>query len=107
MKGVWKGLVVGGLTGAGVGMLLDLLALGSRQATALGDKAVEMAPGAADHLKAAVAAGSARVEAAEIPDHLVEAVHHLRDSELTGQAKDAVLRAVKKGRTLVVDGHSS
>jgi hypothetical protein len=36
MRNVWKGLVVGGLTGATAGVVLDSLARASRKATQIG-----------------------------------------------------------------------
>ena len=38
MKNVWKGLVVGGLTGVAAGMVLDVAAKASAKATALGEQ---------------------------------------------------------------------
>src|ERR1700729_1865549 len=46
MRNVWKGLVVGGLTGVGAGVILDSLVGASKKAAALGDQVREHAPDA-------------------------------------------------------------
>jgi hypothetical protein len=46
MRNVWKGLVVGGLTGVAAGMLLESLAVASKKAAELGGQVRDHAPDA-------------------------------------------------------------
>lgn len=102
MRNTWKGLVIGGLTGAGAGLVLDLLNRGARLVSLTGQKAADMAPGAAERVKSAVAGGVARVQEAEIGDnlrdHTKEIAHRLNESEQAGQAREALGQAKRKGR---------
>jgi len=43
MRNAWKGLVIGGLTGVGAGVMLDALSEGSRLANAAGRRAARLA----------------------------------------------------------------
>ena len=65
MKNVWKGLVIGALTGAGIGLLLDLLeALGRG-----GRKLSIQARDEASHL----------ATVAELPDRAMDVAHKVAD----------------------------
>jgi hypothetical protein len=46
MRNVWKGLVVGGLTGVAADILLESLAVASKKAAELGDQVRDHAPDA-------------------------------------------------------------
>ena len=95
MKNVWKGLVVGALTGAGIGLVVDLLeALGER-----GQRLSVQARGEAAHL-ATVA--EAKLKDAELPDRARAAadslVDKVKDAELPDRARgaaDALAEKVK------------
>jgi len=56
MRNIWKGLIIGGLTGAGAGAVVDLFDRGARLVATAGHKAVEVTPEAVDRVKAAAAA---------------------------------------------------
>ena len=44
MRNVWKGMVIGALTGAATGLVLDLGQRGAEEVTALGSAAVDRMP---------------------------------------------------------------
>ena len=64
MRNVWKGLIVGGLTGAAAGLVLDGLNWGAEAAGTLGDRVIQHAPEVAskvhDSLGATVSENVAR-----------------------------------------------
>ena len=93
MKNVWKGLVVGALTGAGIGLVVDLLeALGQR-----GQRLSIQARGEAAHL-ASVA--ETKLKDAELPDRARDAadklVDKVKDAELPDRARGAADALVDK-----------
>jgi hypothetical protein len=108
MRNVWKGLVVGGLTGVAAGVVLDLANRGSQLGGAAAKRAVDLAPKAADRLKSAATTGAGRVQDAvqdsELRDHVrgqvKDIAHRLADAEVTDQARDKLERATKKGADL-------
>ena len=80
MKNVWKGLVVGAFTGAGVGLVLDVLDRGAQRVAAVGDvvgdvveEAVQHVPQVATKLRQGVSETVSRVHDADIPEQLKEA----------------------------------
>jgi hypothetical protein len=91
MKNVWKGLVIGGLTGVAAGVVLDVLDRGARQATVLGDKVAHQAPEVVGRLRHAVS------------DAVAEGASRVRDPEVAEQAKEITLAAKKTGE-VVSDG---
>jgi len=98
MKNVWKGLVVGGLTGVAAGIVLDALARGAREASALGDKVAQQAPEVAGRLRhavtEAVADSASKVRDPEVADHL---------TETSDKTKKAVAEAASGGKTKVTE----
>lgn len=126
MRNIWKGLIVGGLTGAGAGAVLDVLNKSARlvgtttkraaemapdaaervrsAATSAGRKAADIAPEAAERLRDAVNTGVARVQEAELGEHLRhqahELAHRVGDSDPGDYARQALDRATSKGRHL-------
>lgn len=109
---MWKGLVVGGLTGVVAGIALDMGKRGSEVGAAAARRAVDMAPKAADRIKSAASTGATRVQDAvqdavhdsELGDHVRDQVkeiaHRLADSDVTDQAREKLARATKKGAKL-------
>jgi|ERR1039457_4340800 sRNA-binding protein len=80
MKNVWKGLVVGAFTGAGVGLVLDVLDRGAQRVAAVGDvvgdvveEAVQHVPQVATRVRQGVSETVSRVHDADIPEQLKEA----------------------------------
>jgi hypothetical protein len=104
MKNVWKGLVVGGLTGVAAGAILDLLYRGSGVARTAGkraaDRTAELAPKAADRLKSVATTGAAKLQDAELGEHVKEIAHRLADAEATDHAREKLEKATKKGAEL-------
>lgn len=86
MKNVWKGLVIGALTGAGVGLLLDLL-------EALGRGGRKLSIQARDEASHLATAAELKVKDAELPDRAKEAAGKLadkvKDAELADRAQHA------------------
>jgi hypothetical protein len=105
MKNVWKGLVIGGLTGVAAGVVLDLAHRGSELAGSAGKRAADLAPKAADRLKSAATTGAAKLHDADVGDHVKELVHRLggsiADSDVAEQARDRFERATHKGADIV------
>jgi predicted nucleic acid-binding OB-fold protein len=108
VRNVWKGLIVGGLTGVAAGIVLDVGNRGSQLGGAAAKRAADLAPKAADRLKSAAATGAARVQDAvqdsELRDHMRDQVkeiaHRLADADVTDQAREKLERATKKGAEL-------
>jgi hypothetical protein len=74
MRNVWKGLIIGGLTGAAAGMVLDGMAWGAGTAAVIGDRAIHHAPDVAARVREtvgdAVAERAERVQSADLPGRL-------------------------------------
>jgi predicted nucleic acid-binding OB-fold protein len=119
MRNVWKGLVVGGLTGVAAGVALDLANRGSQLGGAAAKRAVDLAPKAADRIRAAATTGAARVQDAattgagrlqdavqdsdardHVRDQVKEIAHRLSDADVTDQAREKLHQATKKGAEL-------
>jgi len=126
VRSLWKGIIIGGLTGAGAGALADIFDRGARLVATAGQKAIEVTPDAlervrtstaaagrqtadlapelADRVRNAVSDGLSRVHQADISDHLgeraKELVHRVGDSERAEHVRAAVERTSKKGRQL-------
>ena len=82
MRNIWKGLIVGALTGAGIGAIVDFFTQGAHLIQIAGQKAVEAAPGAADRVKDT--ASFAKKKAADITP------------EVAAHVKSAIPAASKK-----------
>lgn len=111
MRNVWKGLVIGGLTGAAAGLALDLGERGAKGASALGEAVAQHAPEVADHVRqtvvGAVSAASDRARHSEIPAQAKAASAAAQDkvsaavSEGVHQASDAAGQGKKKAAEAV------
>lgn len=77
MKNVWKGLVVGAITGAGIGSILDMAAKGSATAIRLKNSVRRIAPEVAHEVKA---------KSRQLADHADELPH--AGGELAHEAAD-------------------
>lgn len=104
MRNVWKGFVVGSLTGVAAGAILDVLDRGSHLARAISrraaDRTVELAPKAADRIKSAASTGATKLQEAEFGDHAKEVAHRLADSEAAERGRDSLERVTKRGAEL-------
>jgi len=85
MKNVWKGLVIGALTGAGIGLLLDLL-------EALGRGGRKLSIQARDEASHLATVAELKVKDAELPDRAKDVAGKLadrvKDADLPDRAKD-------------------
>ncbi len=119
MKNVWKGLVIGALTGAAAGAALDLGERGGRSlsagASALGGAVAQHAPEVAEQvrhtLSDAAAAASSRAQKSELPAQakavtaaapgkVAEVVSHglHQAGEAVGPGREKVLHVVDQAR---------
>ena len=95
MRNVWKGLIVGAVTGAAVGVLLDLPARARAGGAAAAELARERGPRAAETIASAAAAGADRVRQADLPRKVREAAQQadlprkVREAAHTVAASDA------------------
>jgi hypothetical protein len=124
VRNIWKGLIVGGLTGAGAGIALDVLSRGAQlvgsagrkaayiapeaaervksAAVSAGKKATEIAPEAADRVRSAVNAGATHLNEAEISDHRTTGtVEKVMATGQADQAREALGQATRKAIRLV------
>lgn len=100
MRNVWKGLVVGGLTGVSAGIVLDATARASKKAAVIGEQVREHAPEAGRWLQAATSKVGDKIQDAEIPEHVRDAAHRVKDSDAARRAAqlgDDVISAAKGG----------
>jgi len=105
VKSVWKGLVIGGLTGVAAGVILDVLDQGSGLARAASKRAAGraagLAPRAADRIKSAASTGATKLHEAELGDHVKELANRLAEAETSEHARDTLGRVTKRGAELV------
>jgi hypothetical protein len=125
MKNVWKGMVIGALTGAAAGLMLDLGERGTEKAVALGgavggavarhapeiaDLALDLGERGAD--KAAALSGAVARHAPEVAEHLRQSVSdatsaatdRARSSNLPSRTKAAAVVTREKVSSAVSDG---
>ena len=92
MRNVWKGMVIGALTGAATGLVLDLGERGGERVAAIGGSVVEHAPEVAGHVRQAVS------------DAVSSAVDHSRSSDVPTQVKTTTAAAQDKLSAAASDG---
>lgn len=76
MHNVWKGLIVGGLTGVAAGAVLDTLAAASKKAAAVGEQVREHAPDAGRWLQSVTDKAGEWIQDADISEHVRSVAHH-------------------------------
>jgi hypothetical protein len=76
MQNVWKGLIVGGLTGVTAGIVLDTLAGASKKAVAVGDQVRDHAPDAGRWLQSVTDKAGEWIQDADIPEHVRGIARH-------------------------------
>jgi hypothetical protein len=84
MKNVWKGLVVGALTGMVGGSAMDMAATGRRKTAELAQGVMDRAPSVA---KAAAHKATDLLHDADVPEALRDAAVHVGDSAPAKKAK--------------------
>jgi len=97
VRNVWKGLVVGGLTGVAAGMTLDALAKASKKASALGDRVRERRPDAERFVQGVSDRAGEWLQHSDVPGHVrsasvSESVHSMNEaaSDAVAAVRDAV-----------------
>jgi hypothetical protein len=81
MRNVWKGLVVGGLTGVAAGVVLDAGARASKKAATIGGQVREHAPEAGRWLQGVTGKASDLVHDADVPDQLRDGAQRVLESD--------------------------
>jgi len=113
MRNIWKGLIIGGLTGAGAGAILDLL---NRSARLVGDatkRAADIAPEAAERVRnaAATAGKKATAMTPEVAERVRSAAATAGKKatdmapEVAERLKGAVDRGVSRVQEAEIGGH--
>lgn len=96
MRNVWKGLVIGGLTGVAAGVVLDLMSGGSdqlaRAAHTAAQTAKEKAPDAVDRVKSLADAGAERLSQSDLPQRAQDLATKVQRTA-AATAKDAAAKA--------------
>ena len=94
MNNVWKGLAVGAVVGAGIGLVLDLLRGARKGAAAVADLAREHGPDVIAAVASAAGAGAERLRDADLPDKLRQAAHTAASSDTAQTIRDAANNAM-------------
>ena len=89
MRNVWKGLVVGGLTGVLAGILLETIAGASKKALAVGDQVRGHAPEAGRWLHLVTDKAGEWIHDVDVPDHVRSMADRVQESEAANQMKQA------------------
>jgi hypothetical protein len=89
MRNVWKGLVVGGLTGVTAGIVLDSAARASKKAAVVGEQVRERAPEAGQWLQSLTGRAGEWLHDAEVPEHVRDAASRITESEAMHRVKEA------------------
>ena len=94
MRNSWKGLVVGGLTGALVGIALDVFASALKEATLIAQNARERGPEAVDWLQTVTGSAAKWVHDSDAPDRVREMAQRILDSDFAAIAKETASKVV-------------
>jgi hypothetical protein len=98
MRNVWKGLVVGELTGATAGVVLDSLARASRKATQIGVQVREHAPEADRLVQTLAGKATDAVHNADVAGHVRGAAEKVADSDGAQRAVRLSTHAITKAK---------
>jgi hypothetical protein len=94
----WKGLVVGGLTGAVVGVALDLINSAAKQAARGAEQVRGHAPQAAEWLQEVTEKAAEWVKDADVPDHVREVAHRILGSDVATSASSAATKVAEAAK---------
>ena len=83
MRNVWKGLVIGALTGVAAGLILDSLAAASKKAAEIGEQVRVHAPEAGRWGHSVTDKAGEWLHDADVPDHIRSVAQKAKDSEVT------------------------
>jgi hypothetical protein len=89
MRNTWKGMIVGALTGAFVGFLMDLAKGAGEGAVAVGQKVHERLPDAAERVQQAAHTAAEKVRDADVGDRLRDVAQRVADSDAVARARNA------------------
>jgi hypothetical protein len=102
MRNVWKGLVVGGLTGVAAGVLLDVLEGAYDRAGTARDQFRERAPELKERARHAAEVASERLRESELPEKArlaaERAAERVKEADLPEKARHAAEVAREKAR---------
>jgi hypothetical protein len=87
MKNVWKGLIVGALTGMVGGSVMDLAAATRRKGVKVAHEVIEKAPSVA---KAATHKTADALHDADVSGKMRDVAHHLGESDVAEKTKSIV-----------------
>ena len=99
MHNSWKGLIVGGLTGAFVGIALDVFASAVEQATRGAEHARDRAPEAAEWLQGVTDKAAEWVHDSDVPERVREVAHHILGSDFAASTNSSASRVLKATRS--------
>ena len=101
MDNKWKGLIVGGLTGAFVGIALDLFASVVDQATRGAEHARDRAPEAAEWLQGVTDKAAEWVHDSDVPERVREVAHQILGSDFAASANSTASKVVEASKSKV------
>jgi len=109
MRNSWKGLVIGGLTGAGVGILIDGFTKALAQAARGAEAARDHAPDAMEWLHSVTQRAEKWAVDADVPDRVRHMAQRIVESDLAARLGDAATKVAEttKERGRSVMGHGS
>ncbi len=81
MRNVWKGLVVGGLTGVTAGVVLDSISRASKKAADIGGRVRDHAPEAGRWLQSVSDKAGELIHDADVPEHVRGAAQRIKESD--------------------------
>ena len=105
MRQVWKGLVVGGLTGVLAGVVLDSIAGASKKALAMGDQVREHTPEAGRWLQSVTDKAGEWIHDTDVPDRVRGMTERVKESEATNQVKQASSGVVSTAKEVFAAHH--
>lgn len=97
MRNIWKGLFVGALAGAAVGLMVDLLYGAGGQLAVATREAGRRVPDAADWATAVTAEARRRLREANLPDQVRSFAQAIADSDVGPKVVDATAGAAASG----------
>lgn len=89
MKNVWKGLVVGGLTGVTAGAVLDSFNRASKTALAIGEQVRKRAPEGGRWLQSTTDKAAEWIHDTDVSGHARSAAHRVAESDVAKHVKQA------------------
>jgi hypothetical protein len=107
MRNIWKGLFVGAIAGAAVGLAVDLIYGAGDQLASAGREARRRAPEAADWATAVTAEARRKLRDADLPEQVRSLAQDIADSDFARQVADATAEAAVTGRKVVRTALSS